>query len=107
MRNRKLVIPGVYLADVTDALRERGIPATEVHILAYAQHVQLIASAYAKAVLQDATAEDIQEAFELFAGSTDQMLRNPLVAPGTYLGDSMRHIPTTFKEDTSCSLPSE
>lgn len=66
MKNRMLSIPGVYLSDVMKVLQERGIPHTKENIEAAAKHVELVASAYAKATLQDTSQEDWLDWIEFF-----------------------------------------
>lgn len=66
MKNRKLMVAGVFLSDVADALEECGIPLTEQNIKRAALHVENVASAYAKATLQDTTKEDWLDWIEPF-----------------------------------------
>jgi hypothetical protein len=66
LKNRKLTVSGVYLSDVAKALKEQDILLTEQNIEAAAIHVEQIASAYAKAALQDMSQEDWLEWIEVF-----------------------------------------
>ena len=67
MENKQLIVHGVFLSHVRDTLKERDIPCTRANILSVATHVQEIASAYAKAFLQDATKEDLLDAIDTFS----------------------------------------
>lgn len=61
MINRVLLVSGVKVIDVSMALKEVGVSPTKENIAAAASYVESVASAHAKAVLQEATKEDWQE----------------------------------------------
>jgi hypothetical protein len=76
MENEQLIVHGVFLSHVMDALKERGIPHTRENILSVASQAQEIASAYAKAFLQDATKEDLLDAIDTFSYLHDGSKKN-------------------------------
>ena len=67
MENKALMIQGMSLHDIATKLWELEIPLTEENILAAATHIELIASAWAKATLQDMTRQDCIEWIEAFS----------------------------------------
>jgi hypothetical protein len=69
LKNRQLVVAGIYLSDVANALKEKNIPLTEQNIEAAARHVESVASAWAKAVLQDTGTEEWHAWIETFGGA--------------------------------------
>jgi hypothetical protein len=65
MRNHELKIKGVYLSDIANALEKEGIPLTKENLLAAAESIELLASAWAKAAVQENTKEDWLNSIEV------------------------------------------
>jgi hypothetical protein len=102
VKNRQLLISGVFLSDVAEVLKEKGIPLTEVNIMACAVKVQIDAHAIAMATLQELDHETWLEEIELFKGSSRAHITGQPVKSGTYLGqgERLRHIQKSIKRNS-------